>query len=246
MGPICEFYKTTVGKKIVAAVTGALLFLFLVAHMVGNLKAFAGIDPATGMYKLDVYARFLREFGHMVLGYSGVLWLTRIGLLVVFVIHVVTVIQLTLRNRAAGGGSYAKNRYLSSTVASRTMAIGGLILLAYVIYHILHFTTGTLHFHGFKHGHVYANAYNAFQVWWVVLIYCVAMVILGLHLYHGLWSLFQTLGLDGPRTNRPLRCLAGVLAVVIALGFMAVPLGFASGILPAPTTQVTTQTALLR
>jgi succinate dehydrogenase / fumarate reductase, cytochrome b subunit len=233
MGCCCGFYKTTIGKKIVVAVTGLIFFGFVAVHMLGNLKTFLGVDSA-GVPKLDVYARMLREIGEHFVGHSTVLWLTRVVLLVALIIHVFTVYQLRRANQASRPVGYANQKYSSTTVAATTMWWGGLLLLAFIIFHILHFTTGQLHFQGFVEGRVYANVYYAFKVWYIGLIYVVAMCALCLHLYHGAWSLFQTLGLDNPQRNDTIRLFAKVAAFVIAVGFVSVPVAVCTGLLPPP------------
>lgn len=234
MKGLMRLYGSTIGKKIVIALTGLILFGFLIGHMVGNLKAYGGFN-ADGIAKLDLYAAFLREMGHEMLGHATVLWLARGGLLLALILHVVTIIQLQALNRRARPKDYEKRVGSSATLASRTMFYGGMIILLFIILHILHFTTGSIHFDGFVHGHVYANVYSAFSKPLIAVAYCATMIVIGGHLYHGLWSLFQTLGLDSPDNNEMLRMTARVLACVIAIGFMAVPLGIVGGFLPEPT-----------
>ena len=223
MNSLCHFYRTTLGKKVIMAATGLVLVLFVIGHMLGNLKMFAGIDPASGLYKLDEYARLLREILAHFMGRTTFLWLVRIGLLGAAVLHVITAIQLTLINRRARPVDYAKVEYRSATIASRTMVFGGLFLAAFIIFHILHLTIGNVH-SSFVEGQVYANVYNGFQVGWVTLFYLIAMSFLALHLYHGAWSALQTLGIDSPRLNCLLRSGAKVVAAVLFLGFVSVPL----------------------
>lgn len=223
MALVADFYRSTVGKKVVMALTGLVLVGFVIGHMAGNLKMFAGFDALAGDYKMDLYAVFLREIGAMMLGHGNFLWLVRVGLLLCVILHVVSAVQLSAINARAKAKGYVSPDYGSSTVASRSMKVGGVLLLLFIIYHILHFTTGHAHTAGFVHGQVYANVYNAFQSGLIVAIYCVAMLMLGLHLYHGIWSMCQTLGLDTPRWNCGLRALAKLIAIVVCLGFIAVP-----------------------
>jgi succinate dehydrogenase / fumarate reductase, cytochrome b subunit len=230
-----RFYRTTIGKKIVAALTGAILVGFVIGHMVGNLKAFMGIAD-DGVHKLDHYAHFLREMGEPLLGYSTLLWIVRAGLLVAVVLHVVTVIQLTIINRTSRSSNYQVYQRNSSTVASRAMFWGGLLLLAFIVFHILHLTTGTLHFDGFVEGKVYANVARTFQNWYMLAFYALAMLALSAHLYHGIWSLFQTLGLDDPERNKCIRKLACLCAFIVAIGFISVPTAVFFGILKETTT----------
>jgi succinate dehydrogenase / fumarate reductase cytochrome b subunit len=232
MNHVLKFYRSTLGKKFVVGVTGLAMFLFLVGHMLGNLKAFMGADAA-GEYKIDIYARFLREMGEHMFGQTTLLWVARLGLLAAFVLHVVTIIQLQILNRKSRPVGYAKTVYGSATVASRTMFWGGMILALFIVLHLLHFTFGTIHSE-FVHGQVYANIHSAFSVWYVSVLYLIAMAFVGLHLYHGLWSVFQTLGMDNADRNAALRASATVVSLVIFLGFSVVPLAILSGALPAP------------
>lgn len=225
-----RLYRTTIGKKIIVALTGFILVGFVIGHMMGNLKAFMGTDSA-GIHKLDHYAHFLREMGESLFGYSTVLWIVRVGLLLAVVLHVVTVIQLSALNRASRPDGYAVVRHNSSTAASRGMFWGGLLLLVFIVFHILHLTTGTVHFDGFVEGKVFANVVRAFQHWYMVAFYAAAMLALCAHLYHGVWSLFQTLGLDNPERNQLIRTGAVVCAFVVAIGFISVPLAVFFGVL---------------
>ncbi len=216
------------------AVSGLVLVLFVIGHMAGNFKLFAGIDPATGDYKIDDYGRFLRSMGSEMLGHSGVLWAVRLVLLACIVIHAVSGIQLARLNRRAKPKGYAQTNYRSANAASRTMLYGGLFLILFITFHILHFTTGAVHYRGFIEGEVYHNVWTGFQDVKAVGFYVVAMALLAAHLYHGTWSMFQTLGVDAPRWNKGFRIAAKVIAIVLFVGFSSVPLSVALGVLPAP------------
>jgi succinate dehydrogenase / fumarate reductase cytochrome b subunit len=233
MSLIVNFYSSTIGKKVAMALSGMVLVLFVLGHMAGNLKIFAGINAASGDYKIDDYGRFLRTMGSEMLGESGVLWLVRIVLLACLVVHAVSGILLARANRAAKPQGYKVKSYRSANAASLTMMYGGLFLLFFVVFHILHFTTGTLHW-SFVEGEVYANVWQSFQNLLTAGFYVVAMALLALHLYHGTWSMFQTLGVDTPRWNKGLRTLAKLVAVALFIGFSAVPVSIAFGFLPAP------------
>jgi succinate dehydrogenase / fumarate reductase cytochrome b subunit len=230
----CNFYRSTVGKKVVMALTGLVMIGFVIGHMAGNLKVFLGFD-AEGISALDHYALHLRQIGEELLGYENFLWLARGGLIVAVILHVMSALSLAKRNSVSRSQGYAVTKYNSASIASLTMKVGGVVLLGFIIFHILHFTTGTLHTHGFKEGFVYENVYNAFQHGWVVALYVIAMSSLCLHLYHGSWSMFQTLGIDSKGWNCTLRLIAKSIAVVVAVGFMAVPVSFFAGLMPAPT-----------
>ncbi len=234
MGALCRFYESTVGKKVIMALTGLLLIGFVVGHMAGNLKTFMGFD-AEGIAKLDHYAVYLRSIASDVLGHGVFLWITRGVLLGAVFLHILMAVQLTMRNRASRPQQYAGQRYSSATAASRTMSIGGTLLLVFIIFHILHFTTGHAHPHGFVEGHVYANVYNAFQHGSLVALYVVAMCALCLHLYHGTWSVFQTLGIEARGWNSMLRTIAKAVAFVVCVGFISVPIAMYAGMLPPPT-----------
>ena len=237
MSLVREFYGSTIGKKIAMALSGLVLVGFVLGHMAGNLKIFAGADAATGVYKIDHYGEFLREMGSNMLGHSGVLWIVRVFLIVCVVLHAVSGIQLARLNRRAKPAGYKVTSYRSANAASRTMLYGGLFLIVFITYHILHLTTGSVHYRGFVEGKVYANVYSAFQSPAIVSFYVVSMALLGLHLYHGTWSMFQTLGVDSPRWNRSIRTIAKVVAVALFVGFSSVPVSVAPGMLPAPQAQ---------
>lgn len=223
------FYESTPGKKTVVAVTGIILFGFIIGHMTGNLKTFAGVAD-DGIHKLDWYAHFLRTIGAEMLGYGGFLWAFRAVLLGALILHVLTVFQLQAKNRTARPVEYAAYSYKSSTIAARSMLLGGIVILGFIFFHIAHLTLGWIDPSLFTHGHVYENVFNAFKQPLYVGLYSVALIFLGLHLYHGLWSLTQTLGIDRPDRNHSLRMLARTIALLIALGFIAVPIGISAGL----------------
>lgn len=231
---LIQFYRSTVGKKVIMALTGLIFVGFVLAHMTGNLKAFAGINPATGRYKFDDYAIFLREIAAPLVGHGTVLWLARIVLLVSIGLHILMAFQLAAVNRRAKPRAMHRPAYRSANAASRTMLYGGLLLLVFIVFHILHFTTGTVHFNGFVAGDVYANVHSGFQNPLIVGFYVVAMACLALHLYHGTWSLFQTLGVDSPAWNSGIRSLAKIVSVIVFVGFVSLPIAVTVGILPAP------------
>lgn len=234
MSLLKSFYGSTIGKKVSMALSGLVLVLFVLGHMAGNLKLFAGIDPSSGDYKIDDYGRFLRAIGAEMLGHSGVLWLVRVVLLACLVVHVVSGIQLARLNRRAKPIGYKNPKYRSANAASRTMLYGGLFLLVFIVFHIFHFTTGQLHFSGFVEGQVYANVFYAFRNVFTAGFYVVSMGLLAAHLYHGTWSMFQTLGVDTPSWNHGIRTAAKLVALALFVGFSSVPVAIAVGALPAP------------
>jgi len=213
---------TTVGKKIVVAVTGIILVTFVFVHMFGNLKVFQGAE------KFDHYAHFLREVGYPLIPHGGVLWVARVGLLVALVLHVVCITQLTALSRRARGGAYHAAKNLSFSPASRSMRWGGVALLGFVVYHLLHLTWGTVH-PSFDPASPYHNVVTAFGVWWVVIPYAVAVAALGLHVYHGLWSSTQTLALQSPVVRDWARFTSAVLALLLVVGYLSVPAAVLAG-----------------
>ncbi len=225
MRGVISLYRLSIGKKIVMAATGLVLFLYVLGHMLGNLKAFQGSE------KLNAYAEFLREVGAPALGHGQLLWIIRIVLLVAVGLHAVSAWQLARMSQLARPVAYQHRLERdASTYASRTMRWGGVVIFLFVIYHLLHFTVGSAH-PDFVAGSVYRNVVIGFQSWPVASVYVAAMLALGMHLYHGVWSMFQTFGMNHPRHNPFRRLFAAVLAVVIVVGFLAVPVGVLTGIL---------------
>ncbi len=240
MGRLVLLYRTTLGKKAIVAVTGIILFGFVALHMIGNLKSFLG-DEADGTAAVDAYARFLMTMGEPALPHGFALWSVRIILLVALILHVGTAIGLARRNRAARPVRYqGGHTRVEATFSARAMLWSGLLLLVFLVFHILQFTTGTIDVTPIVPEDVYANLFHTFHEWFFALIYIGAMALLGLHLYHGVWSLFQTLGLDNPDRNRGLRLFAAISAVLIFIGFCAVPVFFFLGVMPEPTDPGTT------
>ena len=214
-----RFWQTTVGKKVIMAVTGVILFGFVVGHLLGNLQIF--LPPE----KINNYAATLRA-------HPALLWIARITLLVAVVFHTWSSFQLWLLQREARPVSYVKKVNLHSTYASRTMAWSGPIILAFVVFHLLHLTFGTVHPGGrFETHNVYNNVITGFQVWPVSLFYIIAMIMLCYHLYHGLWSMFQTLGITHPVYTPILRVLAKIVAILIAAGNISIPVAILARII---------------
>lgn len=211
-----RFWRTSVGKKAVMAVTGAILLLYLVAHMLGNLKVFFGAAA------FDHYAHWLRTIGEPLLPYGWFLWLLRGVLTASVLLHIVTAAQLTARSRAARRGrGFAHRPRVRGAYAARTMRWGGVVIALFVVYHVLDITVGTLN-PDYAAGRPYHNVTADFRLWFVAAFYTVAMAALALHIRHGLWSATQTLGLAGGR-ERLLRATSTVAAVVICGGFVVVP-----------------------
>ena len=208
---MASFSSSTVGKKIVMAVSGLIMVGFVILHMAGNLQIFEGSA------KLNTYSAFLHGPA------NEVLWILRVVLIVALIAHVVSAYQLTVLDRAARPVPYVKRELQAATVGSRTMRIGGLVLALFVVLHILHFTTLTLQPVPLTEGDVYANVIASFQIWWVTLLYVIAMIFLGLHLYHGLWSSARTLGFERGRLDPFKRPVALALALIVWAGFTLVP-----------------------
>lgn len=219
MNRALAFYRAAIGKKIVMGVTGLIGVGFVIAHMAGNLLAFRG--PAA----INAYSRFLKSTGEL-------LWLLRLVLIGAVILHVIAAYQLTMQNRAARPVGYAKREPQVSTWAARTMRWGGALLLVFIVLHIMHFTTGTLEPAGsFSDVDVYSNIVSSFRIWWVALFYVVAMIALGLHLYHGAWSSVRSLGLSQPSKDPLHRRVALAVAVIVWLGFIAVPVAVFAGLI---------------
>lgn len=225
MRRVMTLYRSSVGKKVMMAVSGIVLFGFVIGHMLGNLKFFEGAEA------LDSYAVFLREAGYPLVPEYGALWGFRLVLLVAVGIHIVAAVQLWGQSRKARGRGYRKEESMVFSYASRTMRWGGVIIAAFVVYHLLHMTTGHAH-PDFEYGSVYDNLVAGFQSPLVAGFYLVAVGALCLHLYHGLWSVFSTLGVQNRRIDRLRRPLAAVLSVGLFLGYALVPLAILAGVRP--------------
>lgn len=217
-GRLRQFWDSTVGKKVVMAVTGIIGIGFVVGHMAGNLQMFKGTGAAQAMHD---YAVLLRKTG-------GLLWLVRGVLLGAVALHVTAALQLTARNRAARPVPYGRRQAQVSTLASRTMRAGGILLLAFIVFHIADMTFG-FGVPNFRHLDPYNNLRNGFTRWWAVLFYVAAMAALGLHLFHGAWASLRTLGARRPSANPLHRNIAIAIAVITALGFVVVPVAAALG-----------------
>ena len=216
MNRLATFWDSSVGKKSVMAVTGIIGVLFVVGHMVGNLQVFQGADR-------------LNAYGHLLHGpLNELIWAARIVLLLALVLHVVAAWQLTMRNRAARPLDYAIRTPQVSTLASRTLRWGGVLLLLFIIYHLLDLTVGSVN-PAFQEGNVYANLLGSLQRPLIAVFYIVAMAALALHLYHGAWSSMRTLGVSQASASPLKRRAAIVIAVVVAVGFAVVPLAVLLG-----------------
>jgi succinate dehydrogenase / fumarate reductase cytochrome b subunit len=223
---LIAFYRSTIGKKIIMAVTGLIGIGFVILHMAGNLQAFVSQD------KINSYGALLH--GPL----AELTWLLRIVLIVAVVLHVLMAYQLTMLSRAARPIGYEHKEPQVATLASRTMKWGGVLLLVFIVVHLLHFTTEAIDPGGWRgmtdnqgHRDVYGNIIASFRIWWVAAFYIVAMIALGLHLYHGAWSSVRTLGYAKTSAHPLQRRIALVVAIVVWLGFTIVPVGVIAGII---------------
>jgi succinate dehydrogenase / fumarate reductase cytochrome b subunit len=219
VGRVRRFLASTVGKKVLMAVSGFAGIGFVLVHMVGNLQMFV---PAGAGQAMHDYAVGLRELGPL-------LWIARIGLLVAVVVHVVLAAQLTLLNRAARPVAYARRKGQATTLGARTMRVGGVLLLGFIVFHILDMTFGVWH-PRFVHLDPYNNLRIGFERWWAVALYVIAVLFLGLHLYHGAWASWRTVGARRAGDRPMHRPIAFALALVVTLGMVAIPIAAAAGL----------------
>jgi succinate dehydrogenase / fumarate reductase cytochrome b subunit len=219
-----EFYRSALGKKYVMAITGIMLMGFVFAHMVGNLKMYIGPED------LNHYGEFLKELLYPIFPKTGVLWLMRLGLLTAVALHIHAAYSLTIMNRAARTVQYQSQRdYIAANFAGRTMRYSGVIVLLFIIWHLFDLTiTGT----GatFVSGMPYENAVNSLSRIPVGIFYIVANLALGLHLFHGAWSLFQSMGWNNPRFNVWRRNFAIAFAAIITIGNVSFPVAIMTGL----------------
>jgi succinate dehydrogenase / fumarate reductase cytochrome b subunit len=216
------FYQATIGKKVVMAVTGVILFGYVLGHLIGNLQIYS---PDT--QQINHYAHFLHS--HAVL-----LWVVRCGLLASVGLHITAAVQLWLLKRAARPEAYVKKDDVPASYAARTMIWSGPIIAAFVIFHVLHLTAGSvLPLATLPDGDmdVRANVIAGFQHPAVALFYIIAMALLCLHLYHGLWSMFQSLGVNHPRYTPIIKKFAAAFAWFVALGNISIPVMVTLGVL---------------
>lgn len=229
MRRVVALYRSSVGKKILMAVTGFVWFGFLVGHMAGNLKAFQGAET------FNSYAHHLRIFGEPILPERGFLWAFRAFVFLAFVVHVYLSWQTSRQSWAARETKYRRKVNQNFDFASGLMRWGGVLILVFVVFHILHMTTGTVH-PSFDSGgpnripDAYHNLVTGLSNPWVAGFYGLAMVAILFHLYHGVWSMFQTLGANHPKYAGWRRPIAVVVSIVIFLGFISIPVAVLAGI----------------
>jgi succinate dehydrogenase / fumarate reductase, cytochrome b subunit len=216
MGRVGTFYRSLVGKKVVMAVTGVLLLLWIVGHLLGNLQIFEGPE------RLNAYAAFLKKTGE-------VIWAVRVVMLVALVLHIIASIQVSLAAKRARPIGYAVRKSIETSYAARTMIWSGPLIFLYIVYHLMMFTfltTGP----GYSPTDVYRNEVLAFRVPAISAVYIVAIFFLGLHLYHGAWSMLHTLGASNPRYRVLRRTVAPAVAIAITLGYIAIPVAVLAGL----------------
>ena len=214
-----SFYQTTLGKKVVMAISGVVLIGFVIGHMAGNLQIFLGQE------KLDAYAEFLHSM-------PALLWGTRVVLLVSVFAHFMSAFSLWKQNKAARPQGYARQVNQATTYAARTMRWGGVIVLLFIIYHLLHLTIGVpVAGEPITHGKVFNNVVTGFSNPAVAGFYIIAQICLGLHLYHGTWSLMQTLGLNHDKYNQLRRKIATSVSLLITVGNISIPVAVLAGLL---------------
>lgn len=228
-----NLYQTAVGKKWVMALTGLGLVGFVVAHLAGNLKLYLGAED------IYHYGEFLRELGDPLVPRTHLLWILRFGLIGMFGLHIHAAITLTRLNAASspkaslvGEKKYeAKRDYIAANFAGRTMRWTGTIIALYIVFHLADLTWGTANGDDFVRGDIYNNMVNSFQRPVVALIYIVANVALAIHIFHGFWSMFQTLGINNPQYNGLRRNLATAIAGVILIGNLSFPVLIVTGVI---------------
>jgi succinate dehydrogenase / fumarate reductase, cytochrome b subunit len=236
MTGVLTLYRTSVGKKVIMAVTGFVLVGFIVFHMYGNLKMYQGEAV------FNEYAAGLRELGHPIFGHEHLLWIARLVLLGSVGLHIWAATSLTIQSRkstsayAVSGTRRYGEKKRQTGYAAYTMRFGGLLILLFIVYHILHLTFGAV---GYAPGrfipeqngvyNAYNNVVQGFQSPLVVGFYLITMIFLGLHLYHGVWSMFHTLGANNNKYDKLLRGLAIFIAVIVTLGNLTFPVAVLTG-----------------
>ncbi len=212
---------TTIGRKAVMAITGIVLFGFVIGHMLGNLQVFLGPEA------LNAYADNLHTLGPL-------LWGVRLFLLFALVLHIAMMFSLWGKTIDARGTAYRMRRYSTSDYASRTMWLTGPLIFFFLAYHIAHFTYPGIAMGDYEHlgySQVYTNVVNGFQVPWVAALYVLAQGALGLHLYHGGWSMLQSLGLAGGKQEARRRAWARSIAAVVVIGNISIPVAVLAGVI---------------
>jgi succinate dehydrogenase / fumarate reductase cytochrome b subunit len=214
---IALFYQDYIGKKVAMALSGVVLFGYVVIHMAGNLQIFMGRE------RINAYAHTLHES-------TALLWTARVVLLLAVGVHFYTGLSLAMISRAARPARYQVKGQRHPNLAARTMVLSGLVLAAFIVFHILHLTTGTIRPAPFVELNPYDNMVQGFRQPAVALFYVISVCLLGAHLYHGAWSMFQSVGINHPRYTPGLRRFAAVMAFLLAIGFSTVPIAVLTGL----------------
>jgi len=219
-----QFYRSAIGKKWVMGVTGIILMVFVLGHLIGNLKLFISKE------ELNLYGEALRDVPGHLLPRTVLLWTVRIGLIAAFVFHIHAAASLTIQNRRARPDSYKSKRdYIAADFASRTMRWTGIIIALFIVFHLLDLTWGPAN-PDFVRGDPYNNLVYSMQRVPVAIVYILANIALAVHIFHGAWSMFQSLGWNSPRYNSWRRAFAVAFAAVITIGNVSMPLLVVTGV----------------
>ena len=222
---LLDLYSTSVGKKYVMAITGIMGIGFVLVHMIGNLKMYLGRED------YNHYAEFLRELLVPIFPRTVLLWILRGTLIAAVLGHLHAAVTLTKMNREARPVKYQSTRdYQAANFASRTMRYTGVLVLLFIVWHLLDLTAGTVNGGKFVRGDAYANVYHSFDRPVVAIAYIVANIALGVHLFHGVWSLFQSMGWNNPRFTKWRRHLATAVATIVVVGNVSFPVAVLAGI----------------
>lgn len=222
MAAVQLIYRSSVGKKVIMATTGLILVGYVFVHMLGNLKIFWGRET------INHYAEWLREMGSPLFLDTQALWIVRIILLIAVGFHVLTAIQLWMMASAARSIPYTQRNPSALAYLGWMMRLGGVAIAFFVVYHILHLTTGGAH-HAFQPGDVYHNVVSGFQVPVVSVVYIIALLILGIHMLHGIWSMFQTVGLNNRHYDIVWRSVAVLITAAFLIGNISIPIAVLAG-----------------
>ncbi len=221
---LLDFYRTALGKKWVMAVSGIIGMGFVFMHMVGNLKMYQGPEA------FNHYAEFLRELLYPIVPKTIALWGLRLVLILSLLVHVLSAYQLTRQNQKARGVKYQSHRdYVAANWASRSMRVTGVIILLYIPWHLMDLTWG-LNGTDYTRGEVYQNVVASMSRWWNAAIYMVASVAVAVHMFHGAWSIFQTMGWNNPRFNKWRRWFAIGFAGILLVGNISFPIAVLAGV----------------
>lgn len=221
-----DLYRSQVGRKWAMAISGVILLGFIIFHLVGNLKVYLGPED------INEYGEALRDLGGHIAPRTHLLWIMRFGLMAAFGIHIHAAFSLAFENRRKGGdvGYQTQREYLVASYASRTMIWSGIIVLLFIAYHLADLTWGWTN-PDFIRGDIYHNMVESFSRAPVAAIYIVANIALGFHIYHGAWSLFQSIGVNNPRFNQWRKWFAQAFAVTIVVGNVLFPVMVLAGVI---------------